>query len=272
MATTIYRDINSVTTLLAIENQLTAALGIDMTYRPGTTINSKRGVLADVIPTVVPRIRYFGIGIKGYANLTSDNNIAQPFMPKATDCDLYEPIPFRCVTTPLASPDADQYVMRTTTTIDGRTHYLYWLKKIEFESSTVRLTKIVNKVEEQYTIDSASLNPVPSDIYPTDVAEAASRITASVTGICRVTGEEVVEVINALYGGDMRRARISEIGTYSGIPYNVEADATTGLPAAEEAAYVQLATHKCSLGTTLSDPTAYFIERKNFENGSAVNI
>ena len=31
MSTSVYRDTNSVTTLLAIENQLTAALGIDMT-------------------------------------------------------------------------------------------------------------------------------------------------------------------------------------------------------------------------------------------------
>ena len=79
MGTNLFKDMNNVTTLLAIENQLTAALGIDMTYRPATTINTKRGVLADVVPKVVPRIRYFGIGIKGYANLTSQNNIAQPF-------------------------------------------------------------------------------------------------------------------------------------------------------------------------------------------------
>lgn len=271
MSANVFRDQNSVTTLLAIENQLTAALGIDMTYRPGTTINAKRGILPDVVPEVVPRIRYFGIGIKGYANLTSENNIAQPFMPSATDCDLYEPIPFRCVTTPLSSPEADQYVLRDVTTIDGQKYFRYWLKKIEWESSTVRLTKVVNKAEEQYTIDSASLNPVPSDIFPTDVSDVKARITASVTGICRITGAEVTEVINAMYGGDLRRARISEIGTYSGIPYNVAAQ-DNGLPEAEEAAYVQLCTHKCTLGQTLSDPSAYYIDRKQFENGSSVII
>ena len=271
MSTSVYRDTNSVTTLLAIENQLTAALGIDMTYRPSTTINAKRGILADVVPKVVPRIRYFGIGIKGYANLTSQNNIAQPFMPSATDCDLYEPIPFRCVTSPLTGEEAKQYVMRDTTVINGVTFFRYWLKKIEFESSVVRLTKIEDEIEKEFTLDTANLTPVPSDIFPTDISEVQARVTASVTGICRVTGKEVCEVINAMYDGDMRRARISEIGTYSGIPYNVAAS-ESGLPAVEEAIYVQLATHKCSCGQSLSDPSAYLVERKSFENSSCIII
>ena len=271
MGTNLFKDMNNVTTLLAIENQLTAALGIDMTYRPATTINTKRGVLADVVPKVVPRIRYFGIGIKGYANLTSQNNIAQPFMPSATDCDLYEPIPFRCVTTPLTGDEAKQYVMRDVATINGTTYYRYWLKKIEFESASVRLTKIENEIEKEFTLDTAALTPVPSDIFPTDISQVQSRVTASVTGICRITGKEVTEVINAMYDGDMRRARISEIGTYSGIPYTV-GEQENGLPAAEEAIYVQLCTHKCFLGASLSDPSAFYTERKTFESSSCIII
>ena len=271
MSANVLSDVQNVTTLLAVENQLAAALGIDMIYRPDTTINTKRGIHADVVPSVVPRIRYFGIGIKGYANLTSQNNIAQPFVPSATNCDLFEPIPFRCVTTPLTGDEAEQYVMRDTTTINGIKYYRYWLKKIEFESSTVRLTKVENKVESEFTLDSSNLYPVPADLSPTDVATVQSRITASVSGICRVTGKEVVEVINAMYGGDMRRARISEIGTYSGIPYRVEAS-DDGLPEAEEAIYVQLCSHQTSTGQSMSDPSAIMVVRKSFENGSTVII
>ena len=106
---------------------------------------------------------------------------------------------------------------------------------------------------------------------PSDISEVQARVTASVTGICRVTGKEVCEVINAMYDGDMRRARISEIGTYSGIPYNVAAS-ESGLPAAEEAIYVQLATHKTTTGQSLSDPSAYLVHRSSFENGSTVII
>ena len=269
MSANIYRDFNSVTTILAIENQLTASLGIKMNYRPGTTRNSKLGILDDVVPEVVPRIRYFGIGIKGYANLTSENNIAQPFMPAATDFDLFEGIPFRCVTEPLTGDEAKQYVMRDEKVIDGIKYYRYWLKKIEFESSTVRLTKVVDKTEEQFTLDSTNLYPTPVDLFPTDISKVQTRVVASVTGICRITGAEVTEVINAMYGGDMRRARISEIGTYSGIPYTVkDSDGSER----EEAIYVQLATHKCTTGQALSDPSAYMVERKVLENGSCVVI
>ena len=73
-----------------------------------------------------------------------------------------------------------------------------------------------------------------------------------------------------MYDGDMRRARISEIGTYSGVPYQVAA--TDQLNAAEEAIYVQLCTHKCMTGHSLSDPSAVYIERKAFENSSTVII
>ena len=198
MSANIYRDFNSVTTILAIENQLTASLGIKMNCSPSTTLNSKLGILADVVPEVVPRIRYFGIGINGYANLTSENNIAQPFMPLATQFDLLEGIPFRCVTEPLQGEEAKQYAMRDKVVIDGTTYYRYWLKKIEFESSTVRLTKVVDKVEEQYTLDSANLYPTPSDLFPTDVSAVKDRIVASVTGICRVTGAEVTDITLAV--------------------------------------------------------------------------
>ena len=74
-----------------------------------------------------------------------------------------------------------------------------------------------------------------------------------------------------MYDGDMRRARISEIGTYSGIPYTV-GEQENGLPAAEEAIYVQLATHKTFLGSSLSDPSAFYVERKTFESGSCIII
>lgn len=270
MSANIYKDFNSVTTLLAIENQLTASLGIKMNYRPGTTLNSKLGILADVVPEVVPRIRYFGIGIKGYANLTSENNIAQPYMPSPTDFDLFEGIPFRCVTEPLQGEEAKQYVLRDEKIIDGTRYFRYWLKKIEFETTSVRLTKIEDRVEKQFTLDSVNMYPVPADIFPTDVQEIKTRVVASVTGICRVTGAEVTEVINAMYGGDMRRARISEIGTYSGVPYMVDEMVDGVKTSREEAVYVQLATHKCFLGQALSDPSSYFVEKKNFESGSTV--
>ena len=279
MSNTTFRDQNTVTTVLAIRNQLAANLGISLQVDAATTINTKRNVLKDWVPTTFPKIRYFGIGIKGYANLTSEENIAQPYVPSPEDCDLYQPVPFRCVrtTADLTDDEKAQYRMRTKTTIDGVDYYQYWLKKIIFESTVARTTKIVDGVETTYTLSSANLNPTPVDLYPTDLADTSNRIVASVTGICRVTGKEILEVCNAMYGGDIRRMRISEFGTYSGCewgvnnreePVNPKETACVRL----EAGYVQLCTHKCTLGQTLSNEDDILIERKVFESGACVII
>jgi len=272
MSNTVHRDSNSVTTILAIKNQMSASLGIGFEVDTSTTLNYKHNVLPNVEPPTFPKIRYFGIGIKGYANLTAENNISQPYMPSAENCDLYEPIPFRCVSVPLTGDEAAQYRMVTKANINGATYYQYWLKKIVFESDTPKTTKIIGDEEADYTISTSNLNPVPTELTTTDLSEATERIVASVTGVCRVTGAEVTEVINAMYGGDMRRARISEIGIYSGCEVAIEADSDGTLPARTEAVYTQLCQHKCSIGQALTDDAAVLVERKVFESSSCITI
>ena len=279
MSNTTFRDQNTVTTILAIRNQLAANIAISLQIDHPTTINTKRGVLKDWTPTTFPKIRYFGIGIGGYANLTSEENIAQPYVPSPENCDLYHPIPFRCVrtTADLTDDEKAQYRMRTKTTIDGVEYFQYWLKKIVFESSVARTTKIEDGVESEYTFTQANLTPSPVDLYPTDLADTKNRIVASVTGICRVTGKEVLEVCNAMYGGDIRRMRISEFGTYSGCEWGVNnkenpVNPTDASCVRKEAGYVQLCTHKCTLGQILSNEEDILIERKILENSSCVVI
>lgn len=276
MSASAFRANNSVTTLLAIQNQLMFSTGIDITSDLATTINFKHNVLPNIglsdLKGAIPRIRYFGIGIKGYANLTSENNLAQPYMPTAEQYDLYEAIPFRCVpNTPLEGSEADQYRIVTTKVINGVKHYLYWLKRIAFETSTIGLTKIEGNTETTYTADTAAnLNPVPNDLFYTDVADAKTRIVASVSGVCKITGKEVLEVINNMYGGDMRRARISEFGTYSGVEVGLDTDGD--LPARTEAAYTQLCTHECTLGELFDNEDHVHTRRVTFENGSSVTL
>ena len=279
MSNTTFRDQNTVTTILAIRNQLAANIGISLEVDPATTINTKRGVIPEWVPTTFPKIRYFGIGIKGYANLTSEDNIAQPYVPSPEDCDLYNPVPFRCVrvTEDLTDDEKAQYRIRTKAIINDVEYYQYWLKKIIFESTVAKTTKITDGVESEYTFTSANLSPSPVDLYPTDLGDTSNRIVASVTGICRVTGKEILEVCNAMYGGDIRRMRISEFGTYSGCEWGVNNKEMPVNPKDAscvrlEAGYVQLCTHKCTLGQTLSNPDDILIERKVFENGSCVIV
>jgi len=272
MANTVYTDSNSVPTIFQVKNQMAATLGIGFEVDHSTTINAKRNVLPSHAFDQFPKIRYFGIGIKGYANLTTDNGISQPYMPSAEDADLFEPIPFRCVPDePLSNEEAANYRIKTSVVIDGRTYYQYWLKLIQFESSVVRTTKIVDHEESEYTFSSDNLNPVPTDLYPTDLSKVSNRLVASVTGICNVTSAEVTEVINNMYGGDMRRARISEFGIYSGVEYTPTAAEAGDFPVGQkEALYVQLCNHKCTVGQMAS--TADIIDVEVFENDKCIVI
>lgn len=275
MNNTNYSDENTTATILSIRNQMSTSVGVGFVYDPTTTINAKRNVLSDATKykiKVLPKIRYFGIGIKGYANLTTENNIAQPYKPSMEDCDLYEPIPFRCTTTPLISPEVDKYRIRTKVVINGVTYYQYWLKLIEWENATPKTTKIVDGVESEYTVNASNLYPTPTDLSATDLASSTERIVTSVTGICRVTGAEVYEVINAMYGGDMRRARISEFGTYSGVEYNFKDGEIEGFSGGWESIYTQLCSHTCTLGQTISKDGDDLVSRRVYENGSCVTI
>ncbi len=273
MSETTFRTSASVATLLGIVNQFHGIMNLSSyTFRPETTINNKRGVLAGVAPTETLRCKYFGIGIRGFANISSQDNLAQPYYPSPENQDLYEPIPFRCVPERLSAAEEAKYRMRTTVTIGNQTYYQYWLKCIEFEDASVRLTKIdADGRETPYVIDSNNLNPNPSINNSSDVINnSTSRIVASVTGVCTITGAEIVEVINAMYGGDLRKARISEFGVYTGVDTAITAEQDADGIAYTEAAYVQLASHRCTLGQDMSNTSTIMRERKVFENGSCI--
>lgn len=272
MSETTFRTSVSVATLLGIVNQFHGIMNLSYTYRPETTINKKRGVLAGVQPTRIPVCKYFGIGIRGFANISSQDNLAQPYYPSPENQDLFEPIPFRCTPERLSPEEELKYRIRTMVTIGSQTYYQYWLKCIEFEDTSVRLTKIdASGRETPYVIDANNLNPIPSIANSSDVINnSTSRIVASVTGVCTILGSEVVEVINAMYGGDLRKARISEFGVYTGEDVGITAEQDADGVAYQEAAYVQLASHRCTLGQDLSNTSTIIRERKVFENGSCI--
>lgn len=264
-----------VTTELGRINQLTASVATKFMMLEDTTINKKRGVVLPTFKlTTYPRIRYFGIGIRGAACVSTENNIMQPYMPSAANMDLYQPIPFRCVKDyPLSIADAANYRIITETEIDGHKYYQYWLKLLEFQTDTPKLTSIANGREQSWTLDTAYLNPTPTDLLPTDASSSiGNRTSVSVTAVRRVLGSEVTEVINAMYGGDLRKARISEFGLYSGVETTASnPDIGGGSPYAE-AGYVQLASHMCTIGHDLSDPNSELIEQCVIENGALITL
>ena len=144
---------------------------------------------------------------------------------------------------------------------------------LEFETDTPKLTSISAGREQSWTLDTSYLNPVPTDLISTDVSSSiGTRTEVSVTAIRRVTGAEVVEVINAMYGGDLRKARISEFGLYSGVETTRTHEKVSGGTPFAEAGYVQLASHMCTVGHDLSNENAVLEERCVIQNGSIITI
>lgn len=225
-----------------------------------TTLNHKYSIYPTQQPTAVPKILYFGLGINGFYNV-DDGNMSAPYRPTADELDLYEPIPMRCVPVDEdLSPDARaNYRMRRRETINGQDYYCYYLKKLTLNDSTVRLvrTNPNTKEEEPYELNEGMLTPVPN--IPTvsgEVSGTMSEVNATLSLGLAWLGSEVLEAINVKYNGDMRRAKISEIGIYSG------EDATvTGFDAAGvsfsyiEAIYAQLAYKICNIGSVITSPS-----------------
>lgn len=280
----------STDTILGMLNQYHAMLGkgnLNYQYMPNTTLNSKYSCFAPVessdgtwlnIPRdannspVAPTIGYFGIGIRGFYNITADDDISplsQPYSPKATDMDLYRPIPIRCIPKEydLTAAERTKYRLRTEIPIDGNTYVCYWLKRLEFDDD-ISITQIDGSGNETpYVIEDNIANLTPTPVAPTtpSVITGSSKVIISANIKCEIEGKEVLEAINTIYHGDLRRARISEWGIYTGgdmTVTNVDGLSYT------EAMYVQLAAKRCTTGVDMSNSSAVQQEILTIQNGN----
>ena len=276
----------STDTILGMINQYQAMMGsnVNYNYYPNTTLNTKYGVYVpksvngvweNVPPAgTVPSIAYFGVGIRGFYNITSDDEISplsQPYAPKATEMDLYRPIPIRCVPKAydLTAAERAKYRMRTEITMDdGNVYVCYWLKKIEFESSLNVNVINGNGESSAYEFTEASVDLTPTPVAPTtpSVIAGSTKVVVSANIKCEITGAEILEAINVIYHGDLRRARISEWGIYTGVDNN--AAQTPGGETYTEAMYVQLAAKRCTTGVDLSNSSSEQHEILTIQNGN----
>lgn len=290
---TVFKSTYCTTTILGMINQLQGVSDLAYVSHINTTINKKRGVFPNYnngIPTEIPTLKYFGIGIGGYFN-TDDGNVTQPYYPLATNMDIYEPIPFRVVPADFDMNDQNwiqneknKYRMRTTIMLpdgSGNTveYVAYWLKLIEYaEPNMVNVTKIApDGTESAYDLSETDPNhpgqhpnlyPEPNKFTTPSVDPGtATTISVEMEGVCEILGSEVIESINHMYNGNLLKAKISEIGLYTGVEDTATPRATTDY---NEALYVQLAGHRCTNGTDMSQPDSVKREHISFKNGNIV--
>ena len=113
----------------------------------------------------------------------------------------------------------------------------------------------MTKDEFPYELQSKYLNPTPV-IPSTDGTQNTNVIDVNVSlrVAMNITGAEVLESINVLYQGDLRYARISEYGVYSGIDKQVTGyDANNVAFTYLEAVYAQLAYKTCTTGSAVEN-------------------
>ena len=262
----------AVRTLLGATNDLELELGLTPAYDLNTTLNRKYNI-SPTTPSTHPTMKYFGIGIGGTYNV-SGTMLSQPYQPSELDMDLYIPLPF--VVVPAAadlSPTARaQYRMRVPKMIGGNPYICYYLKVLNLASSSVAYTlrDPTTGVETPYTIDYSNLSPTQPSTSGSG-SGSASEINVSSAATLPVSGVEVIQAVSALYGGDLRYAKISEIGIYTGTDASVSATDSTGATFTyTESLMTQLAIHTTLNGVDMSAPTASFNNEFVFCNGSIV--
>ncbi len=254
-------------TLLGINNQI-AAVSPFANYNGGsvdieTTLNHKYTIHADQLPlTDTPRLRYFGIGVNGVGG-TGANPV--PYTPKATDGDLYTPIPVRVrpLDDDLSEEDAANYRMREERNVGGVDYALYWLKVIDFDTSGTTDVSFAEIAvgEPPVNIPDIHSRVEMEGMTPNTGTDVSSQVIGYIKGLCAINHTEVSEAFDILaadLGLDDTYMQISEFGIYSGI----ERDGV------DDAVYVQLAFKRCMLGIDLTELGSTYQEEIVLENGS----
>lgn len=247
-------------TLQGIKNELLSVTNLPLIPEHDLTINNKWGIQTNVDPIKKPTIAYVGLGIGGCYNV-DDGNLSSPYQIKATNKDLYIPIPIRCVPIDqdLTATERSLYRMRVRRTFGDLDYWCYYLKKITFNSNVIMTQTDPSTLEEvPYEEDPNELSPQPPQPpYTGTVDINESEINVALTGNVTVYGSEILEGISAIYN-DARRASISEIGIYTGEDQEVTGETGTGSDIQyTEAIYTQLATHYTSIGVPLLTPDSF---------------
>lgn len=268
MATTNSKQMvwHSTKTIIGIKNEIAANLAFG-NYEAdlNTTLNAKYNIFPNEKPTdnegniIVPKLGWFGIGINGHYNV-NDLNASQARIASMTNMDLYTPIPFVCV--PIEADELSyrtKYRMRVIQNIGGIQYVMYYLKPIQMVDSSVRIVRVDpnNQKEYVYELNTSNLHPIPPTPQTTGTIEGTSaEIQVSQKFLLPIKGEEVCNPVNVLYDGDLRLARLSEYGLYTGIEKVVTGyDASSSAFNYTEVICAQLSVHTTTIGMDGSNPS-----------------
>lgn len=221
MASAVIPDRFDVTTLLGSHLGLSMLLPVPYDPMNDFTLNSYLGILPNEAINEMPKLRYFGVGIKGCYN-ADDGIRSSAFNPRRTNMNLFQPIPIRCrpVDEDLTEAERANYRMRQRKVMaDGTECFLYWLKVADF-SNEIKFKRInpINGKEEAIELDRANLQPEPVKVSDDKtVTDTAAQIVAYCEAHIHVDASEILEYITREFRGDTRYGKISEVGFFTGV-------------------------------------------------------
>ena len=183
-----------------------------------TTLNKLFGVYPTTIPTAPKLVKYFCWGVGGRNNDTDGLSSARPVL--GTNMCLYGIRPFRAVPfeQDLDAVTRAKYAMRTVRTINNTRYVLYYLKRLDFPQNQVQYirTDPVNGTTTTYDLDYSNLTPKPPVVSDNCViSDVADSISVVLPASATITGQEVLESMSVVDGGDSRFASVSELGFVS---------------------------------------------------------
>lgn len=238
------------TTLLGSHLGLSNLLPVSYDPQREFTLNNHLNICpTESIGNELPKMRYFGVGIRGGYN-ADDGILFSCYNPSRSNMNLYTLIPIRCVPVDedLTTSERANYRLRQRKTINGTEYFLYYLKCLSYSEGIKYKRITATGAEEDYELNSSYLSPTPSKTNTDTTLESKGSILAYCQARIDLTASEVLEYIKAAYAGDTRYARISEIGFFTGVDKII-----TGVSGQNtsiqytEAIDVQLHTH-CTIG------------------------
>jgi hypothetical protein len=272
----IVSDSFSTPTLLGSQLGLQAILPIAFNTQKEFTLNSQLGIFPNQDPQSMPKLRYFCVGTKGAYN-TDDEDGSSAYDPKRTEMNLYNLIPIRCrpVDDDLTDAERAKYRLRTRAKLnDGNEYFLYYAKALEFSGEIQ--TKKVNSLtgeETAYELSAENLSPTPVKTSTSTLAESIdSEIVSYYDTAIRIEAKEILEYINVVYGGDTRKAKISEIGLLTGDDQEVSGLTTNNVAITyTEAIYTQLYNKICMLAYPLTRPSDVYLDNFQITSSGAIS-
>jgi len=304
----IYSNMQTTNTIAGIRLQILNQLpftedylstNMDSLINMDHSLNAKYNVEAGTLPTNIPKLQYFGIGIRGaykedIPEGTSEEDIyvspTSPYRPSSENLDLFYPIPIRVVTQAedLVMADRENYRMRVDVTIDENDFVFYYLKKIDtidFNNLSIHKVNVATGAKEAYynedydPLEFFNENSADDDTTTQldtqklkksiEFGEITHHIEVGFEAQCIIRGNEIQEFINIIKGGNRAHGFISEIGFYSGEDKTIEYPLNSGIEYVESVG-TYLNIHRCMSALDISSPGSKLTVPLILTNGSSV--